>query len=188
VLVRSSPFGYVDENRNGELEDDEVLDEYPVVTAEEVGNGTVVVVGDPSVFINSMQEQPDNRAFARQLLANSSTVALDYSHSGGLPPLQLALLELRETPWLQWVLGATLVFGVGVGARRPGALSGLRRRLADVLGRNPDADTGPVDQDALVTYLAERHEDWDRERIERVVESTVWEGNRREDRDEDVPD
>lgn len=180
VLVASSPFGYLDENRNGTLDDDEVLEEYPVVTTEAVGNGTVIVVSDPSVFINSMQEQSDNRAFARRMMENSSTVALDYSHSEQLPPLRFALLELRETPWLQWLLGATLVFGVGLAANRPGAIRRIRRRIAGRLRRRPgpEADADPIDRDALVEYLADRHEDWDRERVERVVESTVREDDR----------
>jgi len=151
------------------------------VTAERVGNGTVVVVSDPSVFINSMLDQPDNRAFAGRTTANSSTVLLDYSHTEDPPLLRVALLELRETAWLQALLGTLVVFGIALAAGRPGASDRLRRRLSGLVGRDVDPSDTPVDREALVEHLAAEHEDWDRERVRRVVESTTRRSERSED-------
>lgn len=49
VLAASSEYGYLDHNNNQELDDDETLGTYPVVTAENVGEGEVIAVSDPSI-------------------------------------------------------------------------------------------------------------------------------------------
>ncbi|WP_311173100.1 DUF4350 domain-containing protein [Halobellus ordinarius] len=118
ALVRSSNFSYRDRNGNGELDGNETLRSYPVVTAEPVGAGTVVVLSDPSVFINSMLDRPDNRAFATALLGPHETVLLDYSHVEERPPLQVALFALRDSPVLQFLVGTTVLGALAVVSRR----------------------------------------------------------------------
>lgn len=71
VLVRTSPYAYLDGDRDGELDDDESLAARPVVAVERVGDGRVVAVSDPSLFINAMLERPGNRQFVRNLAADA---------------------------------------------------------------------------------------------------------------------
>jgi hypothetical protein len=114
VLVRSSPYAYLDENRNGTLDDDEQLTTYPVVTTEPLGDGRIVVVSDPSIFINAMLDRPDNRQFARTLLSNHETAVLDYSHVGKVPPLTAAKISIQRSPLLQALVGFAGIAGVAV--------------------------------------------------------------------------
>jgi hypothetical protein len=140
-----------------------------------VGNGTVYVVSDPSVFINAMLERPGNARFTRNLVGNHSTAMLDYSHLSGQPPLVLATLTLQRSPLWQLV-----VAGVGLGGLLfVGRLQGL---LSTVLGRlrrrdRVEADRefvlADADPDDVVQYLARRHPDWDEARLRRVMRGVL---------------
>lgn len=133
VLVNTSSFAYLDANRNATLDASESMGSYPVVTTEAVGSGRVVVVGDPSLFINAMIELPGNRQFARALLSERTTVLLDYSHAESVPPLVRATLTLRRNPLLQGLVGAVLVGAVLVVSARLPALRSRRRRTDTIL-------------------------------------------------------
>jgi hypothetical protein len=167
VLVRSSEFSYLDTNRNEELDENETLQQYPVVTTESVGQGRVIVISDPSLFINAMLERPGNQQFTQNLFGAHEHVLLDYSHAGQQPPLAVALLAIRGTPLLQVLVGT-----VGVGAfmlwlQPPQA---LRR----VVGTDPDsppttASNTKDTEAALIAYLREHHPEWETSRMQRVI-------------------
>ncbi|KAB1187543.1 MULTISPECIES: DUF4350 domain-containing protein [Haloferax] len=118
VLVRSSNFSYLDRDGDATLDENETLQSYPVVTVERIGDGEVVVVSDPSLFINSMLEQSDNRAFADALVQSHDTLLVDVSHVDERPPVQVALSILRDSPLLQLVFGVTALGVLVVVARR----------------------------------------------------------------------
>lgn len=165
VLVETSPFAYVDENRNMSLDRDESMQTYPVVTAEEIGNGRVVTISDPSVFINAMIERPGNERFAQALFAERSTVLLDYSHTASVPPLALALMLLRASPAMQGLVGLGLVgLVVLVSAQLP---------AVDAYRRNPEEMVPPPSRAEVRQRVARRHPEWDEERIDRVIEGII---------------
>jgi len=128
VLVRTSPYAYYDSNRNSELDDAESVERYPVATVEPVGDGRVVAVGDPSLFINAMLERTGNRAFTSNLLAGADRLSLVVGEDA-LPPLVAVLLTIRGSPLLQVLLGGGLLGLVGLWARSPGLLGRVRDRL-----------------------------------------------------------
>jgi hypothetical protein len=107
VLVSSSEYAYLDRDSNEQLSVNETLTSYPVATAESIGNGTVVTVGDPSLFINAMQERDGNRAFSRALIDGTDHSLIDISHAGSPPPLVAALLAIQNSIILQ--------LGIGIG-------------------------------------------------------------------------
>jgi len=185
AAVASSGYAYLDANSNGEPDENETLQRYPVATTEAVGNGTVVAVSDPSVFINTMQERPGNEQFTRNLLASHDRVVFDYSKTGSLPPLQVLLLVVRRTPLLQALLGAVAVAAVvgwergwfsGLGARATTLQERATRRLRSPTegAGDAEAEIGPgADADDFAAYLRARHPDWDDDRIRRVVETVA---------------
>jgi hypothetical protein len=174
VLVRSSGYAYLDRNGNDELDDIEQAQSYPVVAVQEVGDGRVTVVSDPSVFINTMLDRSGNRQFAANLFAGNDSVLLDYSHAQQQPPLAVLLLFLRRSPLLQAVLGM-----VGIGAvvgwlRRPDLVRGAvvrgQRTLDRLVGATPADETAvQPDTDRLAAHLADEHPEWDKERVRRVI-------------------
>lgn len=159
LLVSTSGYAYVDANRNGELDDTETLDSYPVVVSEAVGPGRVVVVSDPSVFINAMLDRPDNRRFARALF--SERVLLDYSHTSSVPVLAHVLLLVRDSRFFQLVL-SVLVLGVGWG---------LVRGLPISLRESSEASSVSLSFEERCALVRDEHPEWDAERVERVARS-----------------
>jgi hypothetical protein len=118
VLVRSSRFAYVDRNRNGTLDPTERVGRSPVVTSESVGDGRVVVVSDPSLFINAMQGSESNRRFVENVATGHDRVGVDYTHAAGRPPLSVALVSLRRDPLLQVGVGVVALALVGLANRQ----------------------------------------------------------------------
>jgi hypothetical protein len=112
VVARSSEFAYLDRDESEDVSDNETVRSYPIATVERVGNGQVFVVGDPSIFINAMQERDGNRVFAAALLEGTDRVLIDVSHSSSPPPLVQLLLFVRGSPWIQFgigIVGLTIV-------------------------------------------------------------------------------
>ncbi|XVH32205.1 DUF4350 domain-containing protein [Haloferacaceae archaeon DSL9] len=177
VLASSSSFGYLDRDGNGELSDDEALGSYPVATGEYVGDGVVIAVSDPSLFINAMLGQTDNRAFANALFEGHDRIVLDYSHAERQPPLVTALLVFRETALAQALVGLLGVGAVAAWWRRESRFvaSGRRRagrlwrRLAVASGLSSGVRDAVRDPDALRAALVARHPEWDDDRIDRVM-------------------
>ena len=117
VLVSTSSYSYIDGDRDGTV-DDEPLQSYPVVAVEQVGNGRVVAVSDPSIFINSMQDRASNRAFLTAVIENHEQVLLDYSYAGQQPPVRVALAWLRQTPVVLAGIGVAALLALELFVRR----------------------------------------------------------------------
>jgi hypothetical protein len=159
VLVNSSSLAYLDSNRNSQLDGDESLDRRPVAAVEPVGAGEVVVVSDPSLFINAMLDRPGNQQFVDNLFGAHEQVLLDYSHAEALPPLSYAFVLVQESRTLQVLVGlAALVGAVLVNRVRP-----------QVTARITEDEPAPLATDRLVAGLRAKHPEWDDERIERVA-------------------
>jgi len=113
VIVGTSEFSYIDENRDGELNDDEAIGSRPIVASESYGAGRLVVVSDPSIFINTMLAQPDNREFARNLVTAGETVLFDYTHTAELPLAVTIVQTVASSDWLQLTVSGLFVVGLG---------------------------------------------------------------------------
>lgn len=175
ILVRSSDFAYLAEDEEEELSDDDELAAYPVATVESLGDGEVVVVGDPSITINAMLEQPDNAAFLSALYAGHERVVFDISHNTGLPPLTSALLTARESPPVQIGLGALGIAGFVLFSRRRGSslLKNIREKLpipGDGSRRERDSLL-VMSHEQRAQYLRAQYPDWDEQRIKRVTKA-----------------
>lgn len=162
AIVNSSGYAYFDTNRNGQLDDSETLRQRPVVVQEPHGDGTLLVVSDPSLFINAMLDVPDNQQFARNLLSGSDVVIFDYSHRAGIPWAVALVLTVAETPLLQFLVVTILVGLAGAVWLRgwwPGESWGSSTQQQDI----------GVSHSELVDRLTTRHPDWDDARVDRVA-------------------
>lgn len=185
-LVETSSFAYLDQNRSGSLDGNETLQQYPVVTVESVGDGQVVAMSDPSIFINSMLDRGDNAQFAATLFQAHEQTILDYSASGGNPPLSVLLLIFQNSAIAQAVVG---VIGVGVlwGVSGRVAIRSLLETVAAGVARgpltryltagdrSPAVQTPPLTEDELRAYLEQRYPEWDEGRVRRVVAGIIQE-------------
>lgn len=186
VPVSTSAFAYLDANASGELEDDETVASYPVVAIEGAGEGQVVVVSDPSVFLNAMLERPGNRAFAENLVDGSATVLFDLSHTSGVPPLAAVVLLLQDSPLALVAVGSAALVGLALWGRgwTERFATPVRHRLAVGSPEQPDVGDQSLDTEDIVEAVTRRHPDWDPERVERVAQEL---NRRRENDREDEP-
>jgi len=167
TLLHSSQFSYLDRNGNEELDTNETLARYPVMTVEQVGDGRVVAVSDPSIFLNAMLDERDNRALLRNIVGTHSQMLFDLSHTSEIPvAVQLQLLMKRSG--IAVVLGGTasvlLLFGLS-NAR------GLTDRLARRRGQSVDRPT--LSSEEIAAGIRARHPEWDEQRIQRVTDSLM---------------
>lgn len=109
ALALTSPFSFLDYNGNGAREDSEPTGPLPVISRHELGSGQVILVSDPSLFINSMEKIAGNDGFIQNIAATSPVLYIDQSH--------LTSSELHRTRgWLQYTrsLFSTPVGTVGL--------------------------------------------------------------------------
>ena len=91
AIALSSSFSFLDRNENGTREDDEPSGPLPVICRETSGDGEVVLVTDPSLFTNCMNEIDENEGFIRNIADTTTSLYIDQSH---LPPSDLHQTKL----------------------------------------------------------------------------------------------
>ena len=161
ALVNSSAFSYLDANANGTLDPSEPVREHPIVVREDVGNGSVVLVSDGSVFINGMLDRTDNRRFAENLLGRSEALLVDHQRRPAIPDAVAVVLTTAGSPLRLLVIATSLVAAIGVAWWK-------RTTEKDGEAADPAAAEGHS-RAAVEAALAERRPDWDAERVERVA-------------------
>lgn len=80
TLALSSSFSFLDSDGDGARGDDEPAGPLPVISRHEIGEGQVILVADPSLFINGMDNIAENNNFIRNIAATTSALYIDQSH------------------------------------------------------------------------------------------------------------
>ena len=80
TLASSSSFSFLDHNGNGIREDNEPTGPLPVITHHRLGSGQVILIADPSLFINSMESLEDNSHFIMNIADTTTILYIDQSH------------------------------------------------------------------------------------------------------------
>ena len=81
IIGVSSPFSFIDFSGEGKLSVNETLDSYPVLVTVKIGRGLLLLVADPSMFINDMVGLYDNmRLFQNVLTIGGGSVIFDTAH------------------------------------------------------------------------------------------------------------
>lgn len=81
VLAMSSSFSFLDLNDNCQWDEDEPAGAMPVISGHSMGSGRVILVSDPSIFINGMDALDDNYGVIENIVSiSSSGLYLDQSH------------------------------------------------------------------------------------------------------------
>ncbi|WP_434530775.1 DUF4350 domain-containing protein [Haloarcula sp. NS06] len=178
TLVNTSEYAYLDSNGNANLDGEEQLASRPVVTSESVGDGRVIAVSDPSIFVNAMLERGDNRRFVQNIVANHDTALLDYSRASSVPPVAAAVLAVQRSDALLLFCGVVLVGALLAYDRRLD--ESLRDRLSEYRGHESDPH---LSRDGVETYLTARHPDWEAAQVERVTEAIIKQRSERQRND-----
>lgn len=174
VLATTSDVAYLTAE-DDRLDREDELGAHPVATVENVSQGRVVTVGDPSLVINAMMDRSDNERFVRNLYADEERVLLDVSRGADVPPLAAAVLTIRADPLSQLAIGVAGIAAIATVSRHRVRSLGarLRRLLSDARVRD-DApgrrSSDPVLSEAeRAALLRQRHPEWSDDRIQRVI-------------------
>ncbi|MFA5307908.1 MAG: DUF4350 domain-containing protein [Dehalococcoidales bacterium] len=89
IIARSSSFSFLDLNGSGSYDAGEPQGPLAVIAQQSRGKGQVILIADPSIFINSMQKTGDNAALVQNIFSSGAggSVYFDLSH---LPASDLA--------------------------------------------------------------------------------------------------
>jgi hypothetical protein len=125
VVARSSASSFLDLNDNSAYDAGEPKGPFPVAASFKLGAGTVALVADPSIVINSTVSRFDNYGFVVTLAGGQRPFLIDRSH---LPeaPLDVSktkLTDLRRSlasPYLLVVLTALVFVLAGTAVRKGG--------------------------------------------------------------------
>ncbi|MCX6692468.1 MAG: DUF4350 domain-containing protein [Methanoregula sp.] len=83
-LMQTSILSWIDINGDRRLNSQESVGIYPVLSFERIGNGELIVLSDPSIFINAMYSQDthdNNRDFIQRLVEQNRPVLIDQMNS-----------------------------------------------------------------------------------------------------------
>ena len=87
VLAQSSSFSFLDLNGDQTWQESEPTGSQPVISLHNLGSGQIILIADPSLFINSMETMEGNDSFLQNIAAvTASELLIDQSH---LPPSNL---------------------------------------------------------------------------------------------------
>jgi hypothetical protein len=88
VIAWSSAASFLDFDKNNNWSPAEEKGPFPVAAKYRVGRGTVILVSDPSIIINSMIRRDDNRTFVNYLIGletGQGDLLIDRQHLGKDP-------------------------------------------------------------------------------------------------------
>ena len=140
-LALSSSYSFLDLNLNGEWDEGEPKGPFTVACKLNVGEGSLIIISDSSVWINSMFEMKDNRMLLEKLIGNR-TMMMDYSHR---VPSRLtsaksmieSLTKMLATPEARY---AILVGVILVITRYRKGIRAVESEVEKILMRNPTWD------------------------------------------------
>jgi len=80
-LASSSTFSFIDLNGDNRPEPNATIDSYPVLASARIEKGLLVLVSDPSIFVNEMIDLYDNmQLFGNLLKLGGDSLLLDVTH------------------------------------------------------------------------------------------------------------
>ena len=122
-LIMSSIMSWVDRNGDKRINSDEVMGKFPVMAKERIGSGELVVLSDPSIFVNTMQDLDarwDNQRLIQDLVDRTSPVLIDQmnSRTSDTEGMSTMLHVLRTTLSIEIVFVVLLMLFAAVAWRR----------------------------------------------------------------------
>ena len=169
ILASSTPFSFLDTNRNGKLDRGEPTGPFPVLAQVTVGKGSVIVFTSPASFTNAMLNVTGNSILLRNILKTvpPGNMLLDESHL--TPSPFTGTKEVAEEIVMGMLNGGMLgsiqlglaVLTVAVVAARYGYRKPPK-------GEGKGTHTGPGPETGDVDSILKLHPTWSRERLEYV--------------------
>jgi hypothetical protein len=103
ILASSSTFSWLSK---GDM-DRGSGGQYPVIASTSSGNGLIIAIADPSIFINSMLPMSDNRLLPGKLAENRKIIIFDERMR--MPLVSLIQYHIRNNPIIQYMFAASVI-------------------------------------------------------------------------------
>ncbi len=166
VLARSAQTSYLSTPTSGSAKIKAAVSARPVLATLDYGNGRIVLLSDPSVFINGMLGQADNQQLLTSMLANLTggdkavTIMFDESHRAAPPVWSLLYDRINTNDTIKYTVVVLFIvaFVIGINAS---ALA-RRRKWKDM---GPTPNEVPVNEEAVITDIVKTHPEWRRSRV-----------------------
>jgi hypothetical protein len=164
VLAKSSSSSYFVAPGQGNVSQGEK----PVLAYVDYGKGKVVLLSDPSVFINSM-DMVDNKKLFNNVVAtlvggdNGAQVLFDESHRAAPPLWSAAYYRIHADDTIKYAL-VLLTTALLVATVTVHGIRAQRKERPTVSLRNID-----IDEDTIIGDIVKRHPKWAKERIKMVA-------------------
>ena len=116
-LMRTSIMSWIDENGDRRINNNEQLGSFAVMATDQIGSGRLIVISDPSIFINSMYAEDarwDNHMLIRTLVDGEGALLVDQTNSRtrDAKGLNEILHVIRTTLLTELILIGVLMLGV----------------------------------------------------------------------------
>jgi len=147
VLSRT---GFFSKTSRGDLKR-EPAGSTPVIASMPFERGEIVVVADPSIFINSMLQFQGNMKLLPELTNNRKYVIFD--ETAHTPPISALQYSLRTNPYMQLIF-AVIVLSLTVLYVKKEMLSGIFKK------QNTSYEIDPHDENNIISDILKRNK-WD---------------------------
>jgi hypothetical protein len=163
VLARSAPTSYLSTSAGGNATASATAGARPVLATLNYGKGRIVLLSDPSVFINGMLGQADNRQLLTSMLANLTggdkavPILFDESHRASPPVWSLLYDRINADDTIKYTVAVLFIAAFVIGIN---ATALVRRRQRK--DRGPAPNEVPVNEEAVITDIVRVHPEWRR--------------------------
>jgi hypothetical protein len=163
VLARSDPTSYLRTATGDNAPIAGSTGAKPVLASLNYGQGRIILLSDPSVFINGMVSQADNQQLFTNLITTltggdtSATILFDQSQRASQPLLSSTYDRINADDNLKYTLIVLSIAAVVIGVN---VVAYTRRQRP-----RADASTVRVNEDVAIADVMERHPGWRRSRI-----------------------
>lgn len=174
TLINSSGASWLDRDLDGVRDVEEPQGPFSILTVENYGRGELIILSEPSLLINDMKEHFNNSRLLSNLIEHITndrdTLVIDESHRDLANPVQysnmiVGSLDIRGRIG---ILTGLIIFLVVISTPLPlkiwrGSKTLLRKVLSEESRKEPALDE-------TLKRLFEKHPDWDRETIRRMID------------------
>ena len=167
VLARSAPTSYLSTSGANVSA---TTGAHPVLATFTYGDGRIVLLSDPSVFINDMLGQADNQQLLTSMFANltggntAAPIMFDESHRASAPVWSLLYDRINADDTVKYtvIVLVSAAFVIGINAT---ALVRRRQRQGQGKDMGPAPGDMPTNEAAVIADIVRAHPGWRRARV-----------------------
>ncbi|ADI31979.1 hypothetical protein Shell_0869 [Staphylothermus hellenicus DSM 12710] len=163
----SSFFSYIDTNMNKKHDPDEPYGPFCTVYMRHIGKGTIYVISDSSILINSMINKGDNKAFIKEIISDNKVYVV--TDKLFLSPYTILRNNLAYTVTL--LLTTSLRYPVAIVLSITSYYAG-KYFYNEITGRK----TSSLEAKKIVEKIILQHPTWDPHVLQKLIEEVESDG------------